>query len=559
MVVSSGKKYSIDEIKSMALDLKKVLLKNNVSKNSRVAFRTKYDYSTLVCFLAVWELQATCVPLDYKHTKSKISEIIEDSNIDTVLARTEDLDFFDGFCTKINIDDLDKNYNLVNIKEYGDFSSYSKIPAYIVFTSGTTNKPKGVMVNWDNVKNYTNAIISKFDFVQNEVGMITTSLAFDLAYTVLFTAIFNNYGLVLPTENEIQNPSSLLDLVYQNSVTYIKTTPSVLKMILKVDHDIIKEKLKSLKFIFIGGEPINYFDVQQLYTICKDIKIINHYGPCETTIGCCMIDMQSVNNSEDVSIGQPFGDNKVDIVDENLNQVQDGESGRLLIYGPGVSDGYINFDNKNFINYKGQKAFLTEDIGVIDKNNNIKLVGRTNDFVKIKGYRVSIERIKKYVEQLPFVKKCSIFAYDINSITNLFCFYEGESVGYNEFFEMLSLDLAEYEIPRQLIHLEKIPVNSNGKSVNKNVLIENFYFSQEQIIAKQKTEIAKKIYKCWYDVGGAVNITTKDYIYNFIDSLSTIMFISGLEKCFNIKIELEEFFERCENINDIVKFIKSLI
>lgn len=557
MEVSIINNISKQKINAMIESLRSLLINKNISKNDRVAFVASYDYVSVVCFMAIWSVGAVCVPINHKSPKNKVEDIIKEAQAKYALVMPDN-DVFSDEIIKINIDNLTENTIKNNENSINIFENNNDELAYIVFTSGTTSKPKGVAVSWRNIKNYVKDLILKLNLTNSDVGMITTSLAFDLSYTILFSALFNGSKLVIPTEKEILNPLLLLDTIHNSNVSYIKTTPSILKMLVCQPKDILKSKLHNLKLLILGGEPINFNDVQIIKKTCPNVRVINHYGPCEATVGCCMLDMNSVENEEDVSIGYPFANNSIDLVDENNNVVKDGASGRLLIYGKGVTNGYINADNLNFFVYKKQNAFLTEDIGSKNLDGSIKLLGRTNDFVKIKGYRVSLERVKKYVQSLDYVKNCVVFAQEINSVVNLFCCYVGDKINYKDFFDELSFYLAEYEIPRHLIKLEEIPFNSNGKTINKSILMQEFYKAQEQNINKQKNEILKNIYKCWYSVGGALNISTKDCIYDYIDSLSSIMFINSLEDMFNIKINEGDFYECCENMWSISNYVKNL-
>ncbi|MCP4150725.1 MAG: AMP-binding protein, partial [bacterium] len=155
---------------------------------------------------------------------------------------------------------------------------------YTIYTSGTTGKPKGVALENKNLVNYVTWFTKKAGITQKERSLLTSSFAFDLGYTVIYPTLLNGGQLHLVAREQYLFAESLLDYIKENGITYLKVTPSLFSIVVDTPF-FTAEMCRSLRLAVMGGEAINVHDVERAHNLCPHIKIMNHYGPTETTIG----------------------------------------------------------------------------------------------------------------------------------------------------------------------------------------------------------------------------------------------------------------------------------
>lgn len=426
--------------------------------------------------------------------------------------------------------------------------------AYIIFTTGTTGTPKGVRITKANLVNYIKWAISCFPINTQDTTIITTSLAYDLSYTGLFCALMNRCSIVLPSKEVIRDPEYLINISLREYVTFLKTTPTVCSMLLKAEN--AKKFFSKLRILISGGEPINIQAIKEIYKYNSDILIYNHYGPCETTIGCCMKEYSKeyLKNYINGVIGKPIAQAKLYIVDDFCNVVEDGKIGHLLITGSGVGNGYINSieEEHSYIEWKGRKAYISDDIAKKDENGEFILIGRNKTFTKYNGYRISLEEIRHYIYLFAKVDYCYVHIEEMQERDAIVCYYKSEKViDYLSLKKKLLLYLPNYMIPKAFCRIKKLGYDNNGKFSLRYSLINKEEFEDFE------DELLNLVYSCWLECGGYPRINPDISLFEYnLDSLSMLEYV----------ISLEEKFPNCtftyntiimhNTLNKLAKYIK---
>jgi len=295
--------------------------------------------------------------------------------------------------------------------------------AYVIYTSGTTGKPKGVAIKHQNLVNYVYWFSNKASLTGKDKAILTTSFAFDLGYTVLYTSLSKGGELHIVPREIYLDTGRLLRYIKQKEITYIKVTPSLFSVIVN-SPGFSKITCQSLRFAAMGGEPINVKDIEKAHAICSHLKIMNHYGPTEATIGCAatIIDFAGFEEYKTHPvIGKPIDNAGIYILGNVLELLPVGVPGELCISGAGVGRGYLNQpqltaekflpdpsvfyrSNRSYRSYISKRIYKTGDLARWLPDGNIEFLGRADNQVKIRGYRIELGEIEKRLKTHPRVE-----------------------------------------------------------------------------------------------------------------------------------------------------------
>ncbi|MCH9633284.1 MAG: D-alanine--D-alanyl carrier protein ligase [Chlamydiae bacterium] len=391
-----------------------------------------------------------------------------------------------------------KQYNAFELEKYSDENLDLNISdrnlAYILFTSGSTGSPKGVLVEHHSLQNYMNWAIS-FYKLEKPCFPLYSSLNFDLTVTSIFLPILSG-GHISIINGEIDEVIDSLEKNKDSNI--IKITPTHLSLISEK-----KYKLPSIKKFILGGEA---FYTQQAIDLIEAspqaLSIFNEYGPTEATIGCIAHEWHLNEKTGPVLIGSPISNCTVHILDENKMPVPIGGVGEIIIEGSCLSRGYLNnnaLSEKKFpINsISGNKTYHTGDLAQYLPSKKILYLGRKDRQVKIKGHRIELDEIESCLLGHSCIKVC-IVAMKNNSENEpilhgyYFADVELSSEGVREFLSEL---LPTYMIPTALIQLKKLPVNQNGKIDLK--LLEAFKSQDKKKIEPPLNSLEHSLHEIW--------------------------------------------------------------
>ncbi len=351
------------------------------------------------------------------------------------------------------LDDLDEPLTEISPESLAPIS----LPfhnVYTIYTSGTTGKPKGVALTHENLVNYVYWVTQEGRITAQDNTMLTSSFAFDLGYTSLYPSLLAGGECHILPRDIYMSPERLLDYIDQKGITYIKVTPSLFKTIVN-SPGFSSKKCRTLRLAFIGGEAINLEDLETTHSICPHMKIINHYGPTEATIGCVAISIDFDRFDEYKKhpvIGKAIFNTNVYILGKDLKMLPIGVPGELCISGTCLARGYLNhpeltaekFDqdfqdyqddqdeerkkenylNKSFLGGPGGRFFKkvplaaggriykTGDLARWMPDGNVEFLGRIDNQIKIRGYRVELEEIKNQLLRHNKIKEALVTVID---------------------------------------------------------------------------------------------------------------------------------------------------
>ncbi|KAJ3316335.1 hypothetical protein HDV06_003809, partial [Boothiomyces sp. JEL0866] len=357
------------------------LVKRGVQVGNFVAIVTKRSIEMIIAILGIVKAGGAYVLIDMDLPFSRIEYILETANCHTVLCHPEiplELEIQLPQDKILSITDE----RLQVVANYAKPSISGSDPVYAVFTSGSTGKPKGVVIRHSSLNNYSSQEPNILHAKKGDKIAQNASIGFDMAVGEIFATISKGATLVLREEADY---SAAL-----KKVNTSRFTPTALRKLDPAD-------FPNLTTICPGGEPFT----EALLAKWHHINLYNCYGPSETTINSSFTRLRA---GDQITIGKPMANTVQYIVDKKLNLVPIGVPGELLIGGAGVALGYLNrpdltaekFIPNHFLN-DGSRMYRTGDMCKWTLDGKIQILGRMDDMVKVKGYRIELDEVNAAV------------------------------------------------------------------------------------------------------------------------------------------------------------------
>lgn len=529
------------ELDKRANQLAQFLQSSNGNDQELIPIYMDRSIDLLVGIMGILKSGNAYVPIDRSLPQERIAFILKDTQATRMLTHahlTESLPA-DSNLIQIALDEL----------TYDHYSeSRLEIPRspsdliYVIYTSGTSGQPKGVMIEHQSVIHLITAQTLEFCIQSSEKILQFSNYAFDASVEQIFLALLNGATLVL-YQNEHLNAESFYEFVQQHAITHLHATPSFLSVL----PDLAQQE--SLKRIIAGGEVCS----KELTKIAgPKIQFYNEYGPTETTVTSieynCSIGLRDEGL---LPIGQPVGNTQVYILSEELKVQPIGIIGELYIAGSGLARGYLNrteltadkFIENPFL--VGEKMYRTGDLARWSHDGNIVFLGRKDTQVKIRGYRIELEEIVCVLEQCDLVKQAVVLAKKDASGDQRLLAYIIPVGEFNEELirQFLKKKLPPYFIPSFLIKVETFPLTLNGKLDEKALPNPDMaILTNEYVAPRNQTE--EKLAPLWQQFLDVDSIGIYDDFFKLGGhSLLAVKLVNAIEKEFSIPIPIKELFE----------------
>lgn len=352
-----------------------------------MAGRSQYALSSL---LAIWENGSSAVLLDERHPADRLRWITQDSACSALVSSEPDAADLGLVVIGTSDSEIETAGHPLAESDYTEWTRREPGPeAYVVYTSGTTGRPKGVRVGFAGLENFL-ANAESLGYRPGSRAASVVSPGFDGWLWSILTPFVNGVTCVAidTTLGDVEQ-----SLVAQK-IDNLCMTPSLYASI---------EKLPAVEVAVVAGERCPDALVVRLQEIAD--RVINVYGPTETTIAATMSD--TARREDPRTIGRPMSGYTVTVVDADLNEVSSGIAGEVLIGGTGVALGYIGTSGPSgdrFVDLGGARYFRTGDLGVLREDGQLSCLGRTDNQVKIGGFRIELEEIENIACEVPGIK-----------------------------------------------------------------------------------------------------------------------------------------------------------
>lgn len=548
-VVFEDQKLTYRELNERANSLANYLRNNGVGLNDSVAIFLDKSLEMIVAILAILKVDALYVPIDIDYPDNRINFMLSDSNAKIVLTKRAfllDLDFENtlaiDLCNTIYLDN-----KTFPSKHAGDL-------AYVMYTSGSTGNPKGVVVKQKSIirlvknPNYIN-------FHKNEKILQTGSIVFDACTFEIWASLLNGFELYIIKKSELLDPNSLKSYLIENKITILWLTAPLLNQLCENHPDMFK----TVRCLLTGGDVLSPKHINLIRKVCPDLTIINGYGPTEnTTFSTCFTINDYYNDS--IPIGYPISNSTCYIVSQDMNLLPIGIPGELVVGGDGVAKGYINnqaFTDLKFLSSPFNNDFLykTGDLAKWNFDGSISFIGRIDGQVKIRGFRVELGEINLKILEFPNIKTSFTTIKTING-EKFICSYIvcNQMLNVEDLKHFLMKFLPNYAIPTYFIKLDKLPINTNGKVDSKLLPSPQLVNTKSQIIPARNI-VDQKIIFVLKEILNINKISIDDSFFDLGgDSLTAITLCSKIYNEFNIQLSIKDILE-----NPIIKDLSDVI
>jgi amino acid adenylation domain-containing protein len=381
-------------------------------------------------------------------------------------------------------------HRIVGANELADLEQWRPVNvavdsiAYLLFTSGSTGQPKGVMVSHANVLHYLDCVTKRYGFTSNDRVSQTFDFTFDLSAHDMFVAWESGACLCCPTQKQLIKPGAFLN---DARLTVWFSVPSTAVFMRRFG--VLKPGMyPGLRLSLFCGEALPVEIVRHWGLAAPNSVIENIYGPTELTIACTAYRWDSTKSPGDceqgiVPIGQPFDGMQALIVDEQLREVEHGRDGELLMTGPQLSLGYWQDGEKTrraFVSIDGRDAiyYRTGDrVRQPAANKPLVYLGRLDNQIKVLGHRVELGEVETAVRQVSGLEGVVALGWPRtqSGADGIEVFLEADSFDAKALVTQLKKRLPLYMLPRNVRILPRLPLNTNGKYDRRalQVILEN--------------------------------------------------------------------------------------
>ncbi|RCX16304.1 amino acid adenylation domain-containing protein [Anaerobacterium chartisolvens] len=512
-VIEGDKRITYRELDEKSSLVARTLIRSGLKPGEVVAVYINKSIEAIISFLGVLKAGAAYIPIDGNYSPcTRISTILDISETAFVLTNTGNWNYFLSNCKdrskfdELNIVFTDNLYNESSPLSYmgdidlkgkcvfvGESDGYDgvdvEVPAvsedlaYILYTSGSTGVPKGVMLSHLNALTFVNWAVNYFNTNDSDIFSSHAPFHFDLSVFDIYAALSSGGAVNLIPFQTGQNPRLLFDWISKSGITLWYSVPSVWIAIMNhANPDFTK--IGSMKKILFAGEEFPNVYLRRLMEAFPAADYYNLYGPTETNV-CTAYHVKAASEvtDEPVPIGEACANTEIVVLNDKMEPADIGEEGELFVRGTTVTKGYYKNSERTELVYiksplkrhNGERLYRTGDLVVRLDERNYRFIGRIDNMVKISGFRIELQEIVTALLKVDFIEEAAVEAvYNEERGSKILHGFIKVRPGHKCSIMMLkeycSEKLPYYMIPEAFVVLDEMPRNANGKIDSKKLL-----------------------------------------------------------------------------------------
>ncbi|WP_341716335.1 amino acid adenylation domain-containing protein [Micromonospora sp. FIMYZ51] len=529
-VVPSGEAVngeSFVELDARAAGLAGWLVSRGVGRGGVVGVLLDRGVDLVAALLGVWKAGAAFVPLDPSYPAGRIGSMLADAGVSRVVTSARYADRFPAGVEVLAVEDVVSRESVVlpGVVDLDDV-------AYVIFTSGSTGRPKGVQVTHRGLANHIRWAAEELAGRGSAGCAVFSSVAFDLQVPNLWAPLVAGQRVFMVDQDvDLAELGVVLDVA--GPFSFLKLTPGHLEIL---GRQLADERLAGLaSVVVVAGEGLPAAVANRWLGLLGPGNFVNEYGPTEASVGTCVFPVRVEQTLPVVPIGRALPGMRMYVLDGWMQPVPVGVTGELYVGGIGVARGYVGQPGLTADRFvpdpfgpAGSRLYRTGDLTRRLPDGVVEFLGRVDHQVKVRGYRIELGEIESVLTAVAGVREA--VAVVQGEEARLLAFYvpEAPDVELAQRVRQECADrLPEYMIPADLIAVEAIPLNANGK-VDRAALLESVTVT-ERVHVAPRTDLEAQLAEIWARV---LKLDTVSVVDNFFDlgghSISAIALVGAL-------------------------------
>ena len=393
-------KITYKELNERATKIATQLIQHGIKRNDIVGLCIERSHDMIIGLLGILKAGAAYLPLDPEYPLDRTSYILDNAFAKAVITQQELLSNFKN--SPVQTLTIERIYEIESSAETVLPKVESSDLAYVIYTSGSTGVPKGVPITH---KNIINSTLSRTDFYGSDPTsfLVMSSVSFDSSKTGIYWSLCTGGTLVISEKHLEQDIDRLVNTIQTHAVSHTLMLPSLYTHIVNYG-DV--QKLTSLDTVIVAGEACTTQLAGIHFETLPEVKLYNEYGPTESTVWCIAHQLEPKDSTaSSIPIGRPIKNIHVYILDDDAKRIPYGTVGELYIGGVGLASGYLHDEVKtaqSFVKHPfdtdtSKRLYKTGDLAKYRADGTIEFLGRKDQQVKVRGYRIELDEIEQLI------------------------------------------------------------------------------------------------------------------------------------------------------------------
>ena len=537
-------------------------------EQQQAALLFEHGIGMIAALLGVLKACKTYVPLDISYPIKRQLYILENSEARLLLTNNLNIGPAQEIAGQMKMAGREiRILNIDCIEEKIPHSTFSPVEreangdrnAYIIYTSGSTGQPKGVYQTHHNVLYYTRNWIQRFSITPGDRMTLLTSFTHDGCVQDIFSALLSGACLYPYSLKEGGSIEGLYMLLVKEKITIWHSVPSLYRFFAYTFTE--KDLFYDLRWILLGGEPLRDYDLRLYRDYFPQARLANVYGQTESSVSAiCSIGPK--DTFEDMHLGAPLDETKIMLVNDDGQIVEKMGGGEIVVSSAYLAPGYWQDPENSDIAFTFDdelgRLYWTGDQGRLTAEGHIKIMGRKDFQVKVRGFRVETGEIETALLTYETIKEVAVTARPDNAGDNYLCAYivSTGTLTADELRKYLTAELPDYMVPRYFLFLEKMPLNFTGKIDRQSLPDPEEINTAESTYEAPTDEVEEKVAAIWQEVLAVEKVGIND---NFIQlgghSLLVISIIARIHQEFDVELQLIDVFSK-PTVKELAQLIR---
>ncbi len=537
-----GESLSYGDLGKRVDTIATALVENGVSEGDVVALCLDRGFDTIAAVVAVAKLGAINAAIDPTHPAAHRDRILVDTKADVFLSQAAHAPIFNFAGTVIVAEEIGDSVRAdLPVAGHKPDDIYN-----IVYTSGSTGLPKGVSIPYSALQNRLEWMWNAYPWQDGDVALLQKSYAIVASSWEIWGSLLKGVPTVIADYSELLDPGQLWQLCVNNSVTHLLSSPALITNILS-QAERSDNSWPSLRFATTSAEAIAPALVHRWRDAFPNVPLLNLYGSTECSSNVTVYDTAELaTDAEIVPIGKPIDNCAVYVLNSSLKPVPQGAIGEMCVSGACLAAGYFNnaADDARFVDSPfgapGERLYRTGDKVRVNNAGDLEVIGREDQQVNIRGFRVELGGIEACLASHPDIDKTCAHVWPVGSERHLSAYYSSsssDSLPSSEIRKFLRERLPDYMVPQFLFQLPALPLTPSGKVDRGSLPMPTQLEPEQRSGTDPDSSIEKAIAEIWKEVLEIDTVYREDFFFDVGGhSLLAVAAAGKIEESLNVEV-----------------------